>query len=95
MDALNTVCLKFTDPDKKTLKRKVVGLSNDLRSESKHNREVKFGAHTSCMLHTENVMTVLKEDKQTGLTLSPEEMQRLYNTLDDAVLELDELVREW
>ena len=95
MDALNTVCLQFADPDKKTLKRKVVELSNDLRSESKHNSKVKFGVHNNCMLHIENVMTVLKEGKQTGLTLSPEEVQRLYNTLDDAVLELDELVREW
>ena len=89
MDALNTVCLEFADADKKSLKRKLVEVSNARRSEYKHNLGINASVFTESVTHLDKVSTVLETGTQTGLTLSPEEVQSLCMHLDDCRADLE------
>ena len=83
MDALNTVCLQFADADKRGLKRKVTDLQNTIRSEYKWNLGMKANVYTECTPHLDEVRTVLKKGTETGLTLSPEEVQSLCKHIEE------------
>ena len=92
MDALNTVCLHFADADKKGLKRKVTELQNNLRSEYKWNLGIKARVWDESTNHLVEVSTVLEKGTETGLTLSPEEVQRLCKHIEECRAELDALM---
>ena len=91
MDALNTVCLQFADADKKTLKRKLVQVSNDRRAEYKHNLSIHAEVWDNSVNHLEEVRTVLEKGTETGLTLSPETVKRLCKHLEECREHIDEL----
>ena len=91
MDALNTVCLQFADADKKTLKRKLVEVSNDRRSDYKMKVAMKESIFWECTDHLLKVQKQLKKGTETGLTLSPEEVQRLWQDIQNARVPLEEL----
>ena len=92
MDALNTVCLQFADADKKTLKRKLVEVSNDRRSDY----EMKESIFWECADNLLKVQKQLKKGTETGLTLSPEEVQTLWQDIQNARVPLERLhARPW
>ena len=94
MDALNTVCLQFTDADKKTLKRKLVEVSNDRRSDYKLKVAMKESIFWECSEHLLKVQKQLKRGTETGLTLSPEGVQRLCMHLDNCRAHIEGLMDE-
>ena len=92
MDALNTVCLEFADTDKKELKRKVTELKHDIRSDNKWKSKMKASVWDESTNHLEEVRTVLEKGTETGLTLSPEEVQRLSMHLEECREQIDALL---
>ena len=91
MDALNTVCLQFADADKKTLKRKLVEVSNARRSDRTFKSKMKIGVWEESTNELEEVRTVLEKGTETGLTLSPETVKRLCKHLEECREHIDEL----
>ena len=97
LGALNTVCLQFADSDKKTLKRRATELDNECRSEIKWNMEMKTNLCYQNLEELYHVKEVLDKGKETGLTLSAEEVQRLCQHIETCQELLNEQVDtyEW
>ena len=91
IDALNYVCSQFADSDKKCLKRKVAELQHSIRYNKKWSRKMKIKIETESTTENSEVQDVLEEGKETGLTLSAEEVQNLCVHLDNARDSLEDL----
>ena len=91
IDALNHVCSQFADSDKKCLKRKVAELQHSIRYDKKWSRKMKIKIETESTTEISEVQEVLEKGKETGLTLSAEEVQNLCVHLDHARDSLEDL----
>ena len=77
MDALNTVCSQFADPDKKCLKRKVTELKRGNISDKQWSRDMKMQLEDELFREMVQIEEALEKGKETGLTLSAEEVQKM------------------
>ena len=84
MDALNTVCFQFADPDKKCLKRKVTELKRENIRDKNWSRDMKMQLVHQLCLEILKVEEVLEKGKETGITLSAEEVRKCVSTLNVA-----------
>ena len=100
--ALTAVCRQFADVDKKTLKlrlksskRRVAELSQQKASDHCWNKEMKTKLCRDTLSELGPVAEVLEKGKETGLTLSPEEVQRLCKHMDSCQDLLRDQMDEW
>ena len=82
MNALNTVCLQFADADKKCLKRKVTELQHSIRYDKKWSRKMKIKIEVESTTEISEVQEVLEKGKETGITLSAEEVRKMCKHLE-------------
>ena len=104
IDALNTVRTHFELPEKRSLKRKVGELqiklikeqkrACSLAGEVKYRRQVASGIWDQSTDHLLEVSKVLEKGTDTGLTLSPEEVQTLHRHINECYTELEALMDE-